>query len=164
MPLHYHDRSSIDNELTINGSESSIKDLLEEENNIRLPTYLTQGDLGRSPFSPTVVLDCVGFLQTSLKRTRLILFKITRRQSSILSRSRLDLKDSALELDKLLAETENSLVEVARFDDVMGGYWLIQALVAHPDFKKANGANNPGMSLTFEVLLTCIQPRRRPSF
>lgn len=164
MPLNRNHNDSVDDELRINGSESSIKDLLEEENNVRLPTYLTQGVLGGSSFDATVVLDCVDFLKTSLERTRLIIFEISRRQSSIFSRSGLGLKDSALDLDKRLAETENSLKEVERFDGVMGGYWLTQALVAHPDFKKSNGANDPGMRLAFKVLLTCLQPRQKPSF
>lgn len=156
MPLDHLDRSSVDDELTIYGSESSIKDLLEEggNNNIRLPTYLTSGRLGASTFNPTAVLDCVDFVKTSLQRTRLTVFEITRRQSSIFSRSGLGLKGPALELDKVLAEAENALKENARFDGVMGGDWLTQALVAHADFKKANGGHDSSVVRAFELGLT----------
>ena len=145
MPLKSSDRDSVDDELTVYGSQSSIKDLLEEGGNITLPTYLTEGQLGASSFDPTAVLDCVGFVEKTIERTRLTIFEITPRQSSIFSRAGLSLKGPALDLDKLLAATEYALKENARFDGVMGGHWLTQALVAHPDFQKANGVHVPSM-------------------
>lgn len=156
MPLNRLDRNSVDDEVTIYGSESSVRDLLEEggANNIRLPTYLTGGRLGASEFSPTAALDCVQFVKTSLRRTRLTLYEIGRRQSSIFSRSALGLKGPALELDKVLAEVENALKENARFDGVMGGDWLTKALVAHEDFKKANGGHDPSLVRAFDFRLT----------
>lgn len=144
MQLDLLDCNSVDDELIIYGCGGGIKDLLEKgaDNNIRLPTYLISGRLGASDFDPTAVLDCVNFVETSLRRTRLTVYEITRRRSSIFSRSRLALKGPALELDKVLAEVENALKENARFDGVIGGIWLTGALVADADFKKANGGHD----------------------
>lgn len=146
----------MDDEVTIDGFESSMKDLLKNggDDYIRLPTYLTARRLGASVFSPTAVLDCVQFVETTLRRTRLTLYEIRRRQSSIFSRSHLGLKGSALELDKVLAEVENVLNDNARFDAVIGGAWLTKALVADEDFKKANGGHDPSLVRASEPRLT----------